>query len=186
MHVPLKRGMLIRHQEHLYVVTDFQERRTGKQRPTVHVSLRDTRDGHQVDRTLDQLGSIEEVPSAYRDLQYLYPAAEGWVFMDTESFEQYELTEAQLHGCQPFLKEGEAYRSLFADEQPLTLELPDVVSLQVALTAPPAHSVGAQSSVMKEAELENGLEVRVPLFIKNGDMIRVDRRDKTYVGKDSQ
>ena len=186
MHVPLKRGMLIRHQEHLYVVTDFQERRTGKQRATVHVALRDTRDGHQVDRTLDQLGSIEEVPSAYRDLQYLYPAAEAWVFMDTESFEQYELTEAQLHGCQPFLKEGEAYRSLFADEQPLSLELPDVVSLQVASTAPPAHSVGVQSNVMKEAELENGLEVRVPLFIKNGDTVRVNRRDKTYVGKESQ
>ena len=53
-------------------------------------------------------------------------------------------------------------------------------------TAPPAHSVGVQSNVMKEAELENGLEVRVPLFIKNGDTVRVNRRDKTYVGKESQ
>jgi elongation factor P len=186
MHVPLKRGMLIRHQGHLYVVTDFQERRTGKQRATVHVALRDTRDGHQVDRTLDQLEPTDEIPSTHRDLQYLYPAGQTRVFMDTESFEQYELADAQLHGCQPFLKEGQAYRALFAAGQPLTLEMPDTISLQVTATAPPAHSVGSQSSVMKEAELENGLEVRVPLFIKNGDIIRVNRRDKSYVGKESQ
>jgi elongation factor P len=185
MHIPLKRGMLIRHQGHLYVVTDFQERRTGKQRATVHVALRDMRDGHQVDRTLDQLEPVAEVPSAHRDLQYLYPAGETRVFMDTETFEQYELGAAQLHGAEPFLKEGEAYRSLFADEKPLFLELADIVPLRVTSTAPPAHSVGSQSSVMKEAELENGLEVRVPLFIKNGDVIRVHRRDRTYAGKEA-
>ena len=120
------------------------------------------------------------------DLQYLYPAGETWVFMDTESFEQYELTESQLHGCQPFLKEGESYRSLFADQQPLTLEMADIIALQVTSTAPPTHSVGSQSSVMKEAMLENGLEVRVPLFIKDGDVIRVNRRDRSYTGKESR
>ena len=184
MHIPLKRGMLIRHQGHLYAVTDFEERRTGKQRATVHVTLRATRDGHQVDRTLVQLEPIEEVPSARRDLQYLYAGGDNWVFMDTESFEQYELTDTQLHGCQTFLKEGEAYRALFADEQPLTLEMPDVVALKVATTAPPTHAVGTQSNILKEAELENGLEVRVPLFIKNEDMIRVNTQSKAYAGKE--
>ena len=184
MHIPLKRGMLIRHEGHLYLVTDFEERRTGKQRATVHVALRDTRDGHQVDRTLDRLEPLEEVPGARHHLQYLYAGGENWVFMDTESFDQFELTDAQLHGCQPFLKEGDTYRTLFAGEQPLSLEMPDVVALKVANTAPPTHSVGQQSSVMKEAELENGLEVRVPLFIKNDDTIRVNTISKTYMGKE--
>jgi elongation factor P len=184
MHIPLKRGMLIRHQNHLYIVADFQERRTGKMRATVHVVLRDVRDGHQVDRTLDQLEPIEEVASASRNLQYLYAGGDNWVFMDTESFDQYELTDAQLHGCQPFLKEGETYRALFAEQRPLSLEMPEVVLLEVASTAAPTHAVGQASSVMKEAELENGLEVRVPLFIKNGDKIRVNTRDKTYLGKE--
>jgi elongation factor P len=184
MHIPLKRGMLIRHQQHLYVVADFEERRTGKQRATVHVRLRDTRDGHQLDRTLDQLEPIDEVPSARRNLQYLYAGGENWVFMDSESFEQYELTDAQLHGCQPFLKEGAEYRGLFADGHPLSLDVPDVVQLQVTATAPPTHAVGTQSSVMKEAQLENGLEVHVPLFIKNGDTIRVSTQDRTYLGKE--
>jgi elongation factor P len=184
MHIPLKRNMLLRHQGHLYLVDQYEERRTGKQKATVHVKLRDTRDGHQVDRTLDQLAPLDEVPSARRDLQYLYPGSGNWVFMDTESFEQYELTDAQLHGCQPFLKEGEPYRALIADEQPLVVEIPDVVALEVADTAPPTHSVGTQSNIMKEAKLENGLDVRVPLFIKNGDKIRINTHDKAYVGKE--
>lgn len=104
--------------------------------------------------------------------------------MDSESFEQYELTDAQLHGCQPFLKEGESYRALFADQQPLSLELPDAVTLRVANTAPPTHAVGQSSNVMKEAELENGLEIRVPLFIKTGDVVRVSTADKSYLGKE--
>lgn len=184
MHIPLKRGMLLRHQGHLYVVTHFEERRTGKQRATVHVVLRDTRDGHQLERSLDQLEPLEEVPGAYRSLQYLYASGDTWVFMDGESFEQHELIDAQLHGCQPFLKEGESYRALFAGDQPLSVEMPEVVALKVTNTAPPSHSVGQASSVMKEAELENGLEVRVPLFIKNDDVIRVNTTNKSYVGKE--
>jgi elongation factor P len=186
MNIPLKRGMLIRHQGHIYTVTDFQERHTGKQRPTVHVTLRDVRDGHPVDRTLADLEPIEEVPHALRPMQYLYPKGAECVFMDSESFEEHTLSAVQLHGCEPFLKEGEEYRVMFADNRPLSLEMPEVIRLQVRETAPPAHSVGAAGSVLKEATLENGLSVRVPLFIKMGDTIRVDTRTKTYVGKEGK
>jgi elongation factor P len=186
MNIPLKRGMLIRHQGHIYVVADYQERHTGKQRPTVHVSLRDVRDGHPVDRTLGDLEPIVEVPHAMRGMQYLYPKGGEFIFMDSETFEEYALTAAQLRGGEPFLKEGEEYRVMFADNRPLSLDMPEVIRLQVRETAAPAHSVGATSSVMKEATLENGLMVRVPLFIKMGDMIRVDTRAKTYVGKEGK
>ncbi len=184
MNIPLKRGMLIRHQNHIYTVADFSERHTGKMRPTVHVVLRDVRDGRPVDRTLDQLEPIEEVPHAYRSMQYLYPRGSVRVFMDGETFEEYELTGEQLRGAEPFLKEGEEYRVMFVDNRPLALELPEVVRLQVAETAAPSHSVGASASVLKEATLENGLVVRVPLFIKMGDVVRVDTRSRTYVGKE--
>ncbi len=184
MNIPLKRGMLIRHQNHLYTVTDFQERRTGKQRPTVHVSLRDIRDGHPVDRSLAELEPIEEVSSAYRQMQYLYAKGDRRAFMDTENFEEIELQPSQLHGCEPFLKEGEAYRVRFVDGQPLALDVPEIIHLGVAQTAAPSHQVGGASNVLKEATLENDLEVHVPLFIKMGDTIRVDTRTKTYVGKE--
>jgi elongation factor P len=184
MNIPLKRGMLIRHQNHVYSVTDFQERRTGKQRPTVHVSLRDVRDGHPVDRTLAELEPIEEVPHAIRSMQYLYAKGDQRVFMDSETFEEHELSPTQLHGYEPFLKEGDEYRVTIVDGRPLTLDMPEVIRLQVTETAAPSHAVGGTSNVLKEATLENDLEMRVPLFIKIGDMIRVDTRSKSYVGKE--
>jgi elongation factor P len=185
MNIPLKRGMLIRHQNHIYTVVDFQERHTGKQRPTVHVSLRDVRDGHPVDRTLADIEPITEVPYAHRMMQYLYARGDKFVFMDSESFEEHELHGHALHGAEPFLRDGDTYRVTFVDGQPLALDLPEVVRLKVAETAAPAHAVGNASSVLKEATLENKLLVRVPLFIKMGDTIRVDTRTRTYVGKES-
>jgi elongation factor P len=184
MHIPLKRGMLIRHQNHIYTVANFEERRTGKMKATVHVSLRDVRDGHPVDRNLTDLEPIDEVPHENRSMQYLYPQGAERVFMDSESFEQYSLAAPQLHGCEPFLKEGEEYRVTFVDGQPLSLQMPEVVVLKVSETAAPSHQVGGSSNVLKEATLENRLEVRVPLFIKMGDTIRVDTRNKSYVGKE--
>lgn len=185
MNLSLKRGMVIRHQNHLFAVTDIQERHSGKQRPTIHVSLRDARDGHQVDRTLDQLEPIIEVEHAYRQMQYLYSQGKQWIFMDAESFEEHELSSAELQGNEPFLKEGETYRVMCVEGRPLLLEMPEIIRLQVTQTAPPAHSVGIASSIHKEATLENGLTLHVPLFIKIGDTLRVDTRTKTYVGKES-
>lgn len=184
MQIPLKRGMLIRHQNHIYQVAQFEERRTGKQKPTVHVVLRDVRDGHPVDRTLDQLEPVNEVAHAMRTMQYLYPSGDEHHFMESESFEEYPVGAAQLHGFGPFLKEGESYRFQFVDGQPLAIDAPDSVKLAVRETAAPSHGVGGASNVLKEATLENGLEVRVPLFIKIGDTIRVDTRTRAYVGKE--
>jgi len=182
--IPLRRGMLIRHQNHVYQVADFQERHTGKQKPTVHVSLRDIRDGRPVDRTLDDLLPLVEVDHAWRRMQYLYAKDQVRVFMDCETFEEYELNEAHLHGTAPFLVDGQEYRVAFIEGRPASLEMPEIVSLKVAVTAAPEHSVGVASNVTKEATLENGLQVRVPLFIKTGDTIRIDTRTRTYAGKE--
>lgn len=183
MNVPIKRGMLLRHQGHYYFVDDFHERHSGKMKPTVHVALRDAKDGHHVERSLLELNPIEEVTRAFREMQYLYAKGDVHVFMDSQTFDEVELADAQLHGCQPFLKEGEQFRVLFVDDHPLSLDMPDIVALRVTLTAAASHGVGTSGSVTKEATLENHLEVRVPLFIKSGDLIRVDTRTKTYVGK---
>ncbi len=186
MNIPLKRGMLIRHQNHIYEVSDFHERHTGKQKPTVHVVLRDVRDGRPVDRTLNDLEPVQEVEYAWRRMQYLYPKGRLRVFMDCDSFEEHELSDAPLRGRGDFLVEGAEYRVRIIDGTPAMVEVPDVVPLRVALTAAPEHAVGTASSVMKEARLENGLEVRVPLFIKTGDLIRIDTRSRTYAGKDHE
>ncbi len=181
--IPLKRGMLIQHANHIYTVTDFHEQHTGRQHPTVHVSLRDIRDGRSVDRTLEQIMPIIEVAHQYRQMQYLYAKGNRHVFMDSQTFDEVELGDEHLHGRQPFLSAGAEYRVSFIEGRPLVLEMPDVITLTVSLTAAPAHAAGAASNVTKEAALDNGLEVRVPLFIKTGDAIRVDTRTRAYAGK---
>lgn len=182
--IPLRRGMLIRHQDHVYQVADFQERHTGKQKPTVHVALRDIRDGHPVDRTLDDLVPVVEIEHAWRRMQYLYAKEPVRVFMDCETFEECELSATHLHGCAGFLVEGDEYRVAFIEGQPTSLEMPEIIPAKVAMTAAPEHWVGASSNITKEATLENGLQVRVPLFIKTGDVIRIDTRSKAYAGKE--
>lgn len=183
MNVPVRKGMLLKHQNRFWFVEDVTERHSGKQRPTFHISLRDALDGRHIERTLDELEPLEEVAGSYRNLQYLYPKGSSRVFMDGQTFEEIELTESQLQGCQPFLKEGEEFKVLFADDQPLRLEMPEVVTLKVAETAAPTHAVGTSANIMKEARLDNGLEIRVPLFIKTGDMIRVSTKTRQYLGK---
>lgn len=183
---PIKRGMLLRHQGHVYEVADFQEHHAGKQKPTIHVALRDVRDGRPVDRSLDALLPVEEVDQVRRAAQYLYAKGSARVFMDAETFEELELTEAVLAGRSMFLTEGQEYLVRFIDGAPVSLEISDMVAMKVAFTAPAEHAVGTAASIMKEARLENGLEVRVPLFIKTGDLIRVDTRSKAYAGKEKE
>lgn len=183
-HPALQRGMWIRHQGHIYEIVDFHERHTGKQKPTVHVALRDVRDGRPVDRTLDDISPIAEVEHSRRAMQFVYRRGDAFVFMDQETFEEHELPGHVLGDRRVFLAEGETYPVLMLENAPMTVQVPDIVSLKVAHTAPAGHSVGVASNVTKEAVMENGLEVRVPLFIKSGDLIRIDTRTRDYAGKD--
>lgn len=183
MNVPIKKGALLRHHGHLYFVEEIHERHSGQMKPAIHLSLRDAADARHIERTLDQLMPLEEVPFAYRTVQYLYHKGEHHFFMDSQSFEEIELPASTLGGFEAFLKEGEEFRVLFVDDTPLRLEMPESIVLAVADTAAPVHAVGASGSVLKEARLENGLSVRVPLFIKTGDHIHIDTRTRQYTGK---
>jgi elongation factor P len=186
MNVPLKRGEVIRHQDHLWLVDDITEHHSGKQKPTVHVQMHDIADGRHVSRTLDELMPIRPVEFSYRVSQFTYTRGDTWVFMDSETFEEYELRESQLRGAAPFLTSGQEYRVLLAEGRPLFIQLPELVSLHIKSTAAPQHSIGQGGDVLKEAVLENGLTVRVPLFIKNGDLIRVNTQTRAYAGKEKE
>jgi elongation factor P len=181
----LRKGMVIRHEGHLLTIEDYKLAQTGKQKATVHVKLRSLRDGHSVERSLDELGKIEEVPTEIRTMQYLYASGSEHVFMDTETFEQYPLGDNLLSEAKPFLVEEENYRFLSVDENIASIHLPDVVVLEVVDTAPVQH-VGGSVSVQKDAKLNSGLTIHVPLFIKNGDKVRVSTESRQYLGKEKE
>lgn len=179
----LHKGMIIRHEGHLYTVEDYSIARTGKQKPTVHVKLRSLASGKPADRTLDELGKIEEVPHETRPMQYLYAAGNEHVFMDSETFEQNPIGEDVLGTAVDFLVEQETYRFRVIEGNIAAIQLPDMVVLEVTDTAPVEHA-GGSSNVYKEANLASGLVVQVPLFIKTGDKIRVNTDNRQYEGKE--
>ena len=178
-----KKGMVIRHEGKLYSILDHRTAHTGKQKPTVHVKLRAIASGHTGEKTLDELGKLEEVPTEIRHMQYLYAERTNRVFMDEESYEQYPLTEDVLGESTPYLIEQETYSVMTIEGQPVALQLPDVVAMEVVDTAPPQHA-GGTTNVHKEAKLASGLTIQVPLFIKNGDKVRIHTGRHEYVGKE--
>lgn len=179
----LHKGMVIRHEGQLYTVLDFHVARTGKQKPTVHIKLKSVHGGHAGERTLDELGKIDEVPTEVRQMQYLYADKSDRVFMDAETYEQYPLSEEVLGDARDFLVEEEMYALFTMEGEPVSLRLPPVVIMEVVDTAPPQHS-GGGSNVYKDAKLNCGLEIQVPLFIKNGDKVKVKTENREYQGKE--
>jgi len=179
----IHKGMVIRHEGQVYTVLDYRIAQTGKQKPTVHVKLRSIRGGSSTERTLDELGKIEEVPSEVRQMQYLYAAGKDRVFMDSESFEQYTFDREVVGEGLDFLVEEETYKFLTVDGQPVSLQLPAVLVVEVVDTAPVEHAGGA-SNVQKEARLSCGITIHAPLFIKNGDKIRIKTDNREYQGKE--
>lgn len=179
----LRKGMAIRHEGEVFIVIDYKLAQSGKQKPTVHVKLRSLKSGHTGERTMHELGRIEEVPAEMRSMQYLYSAGQERIFMDTQTFEQYPLSEEMLHDALPFLVEEETYRFLTVDGQIASIQLPTHVTLEVVDTAPVEHA-GGGSNVQKEAKLNSGITIQVPLFIANGDKIRVNCESRTYEGKE--
>lgn len=116
-------------------------------------------------------------------MQYLYAAGEKRVFMDNETYEQHELGEDILHDSADFLVEGETYWFLVVEGQVTGIQLPDVVVMEVIDTAPVEHT-GGHMNVQKEAVLAGGLVIRVPMFIQNGDRIRVKTESRSYQSKE--
>jgi len=116
-------------------------------------------------------------------MQYLYTSGHEWVFMDTETYEQYPLTEDLLGDAVHFMVGEDPYRVQMIEGQPISLQLPPFVVLEVVETAAVEHA-GGSTNVQKEARLNSGITIQVPLFIKNGDKIRVKTENREYQGKE--
>lgn len=179
----LHRGAAIRYQGHVYTILDFKTSHSGKMKPTVHVKLRDIKNGHVVDRALDELGKIEEVLTQVRPMQFLFSAGNDRVFMDSETFDELKFPPSFFGTEADFLVEGETYSVLTINGQPVSLKMPPVVTIAVADTSPVEHG-GGMSNITKEARLASGLMIRVPLFIKTGDKIKVRADTHEYQGKE--
>ncbi len=176
----LKKGITIELDGELYTILDYQHQKIGRGSAQVRLKLRNVRAGHTTERTF-QAG--DRFPRAYLDrnsVQYLYSDGELYHFMDNKSFEQTALNKEQLGDAVNYLKENITLDLLTYKGDPIGVELPITVELQVVETDPGFKGDTATGG-NKAARLETGLTVQVPLFVTNGDVLKVDTRTGTYI-----
>lgn len=161
-------------------VIEFQHVKPGKGAAFVRAKMRNLRTGAVVERTFN---AGEKMPKAHidrRDMQYLYENDGNLVFMDNESFEQTELTKEQMGNAINFLKENMNISIMIFSGTVLGVELPNTVELTVAETDPGIRGDTATGG-NKPAKMETGYVVKVPLFINEGDVLRIDTRSGDYI-----
>jgi len=166
-----------------HVIEDMHTSGTAQTRHKLHTRLRHLTTGRMIDRVFAENERVQVAPLETRRVNYSYARGETHIFIDAQTFDEFEFSSEQLGERRWFLKENEDYKALLLDGRLLDLVLPPQIALKVVDTAPPART--DLNSSWKEAKLETGLQVMVPLFIAKGDIIRVDTAAKKYLGKET-
>jgi elongation factor P len=177
----IKNGLCIKFNEKLYQIIEFQHVKPGKGPAFVRTKMRQIETGKVLDNTFSAGHKIEPVRIENREYQYLYQEGSDYVFMNNETYEQVNIAGKMIE--KPlFLEEGMICNILFhaEEETPLVVELPMYIISEVTYTEPGVKGDTATNS-MKAATIATGAEVKVPLFIDNGEIIKVDTRTGVYV-----
>ena len=175
-----RKGITIELDGQPYRVLDYQHQKIGRGSAQVRLKLRDLRGGHTIERTFQASERFPRARLERRNVQYLYQDGGLYYFMDTESFEQNPLDAAQLGEVVNYLKEGMTLELASYKGEPVGVELPAAVALEVIETGSSFKGETASPGT-KPATLETGIVVQVPMFIRNGDVIKVDTRTGEYL-----
>ncbi|MGH2874713.1 MAG: elongation factor P [Solirubrobacteraceae bacterium] len=178
-----KNGNHIEVEGTVFKVLEFQHVNPGKGAAFVRTKLRRASDGAVIDRTFRAGEKFREIRTEVRRMQFLYADGEDAHFMDSESYEQLPVPQAQLEDELRFTKPNDEVELLFVDGQPGGLQLPSAVDLEVTETEPGLRGDTASGGGSKPATLETGATVQVPLFVAVGDRVRVDTRTGKYVSR---
>ena len=176
----LRRGMAINYNGDICVVLDMQHRTPGNLRAFVQASLRSIRTGKSSDVRFSSTERIEPVPMLTKKMEFSYKDGEDYVFTDPESFETVTLSPELVGDSKNYLVENGTVTVTFVEEKAVSVELPPSVSLEVT-DAPEGIRGDSANNVQKTITLETGITVQAPLFIKNGEKIKVDTRTGKYM-----
>jgi elongation factor P len=175
-----KNGITLDIPEGLMQIIDFQHVKPGKGGAFVRTKMRNIRTGAVLERTYNAGEKMEQAIIDNRDMQYLYKAGEDFVFMDTTSYEQLEVSLAQLGEAIDYLKENDNALVRFYGDEIVGLELPAAVEL-VIKECEPGIQGDRVSGAKKPATLETGKVIQVPLFVNQGEKVKVDTRTGDYI-----
>jgi len=177
-----KTGLTVEVEGDIFTVVEFQHVKPGKGAAFVRSKLKNLRNGNTVERTFRAGETIGRAIIENREVQYLYGAAGEYSFMDNETYDQFTLTESQLEWELHFLKENMNVNITSYQGEILGIQLPNSVDLKVIETEPGVKGNTAQGAT-KNAKLETGHNVQVPLFINEGDVLLVDTREGKYISR---
>ena len=176
----IKNGLCMVFNHDIYKVIEFLHVKPGKGPAFVRTKLKSLTNGKVVDQTFPSGHKLETVRVERRKYQFLYKDGEDCHFMNDETYEQTMIEEKMIDNAD-LMKEGSYVEILFhADEErPLTIDLPQYITLEVTYTEP-GHKGNTATNASKPATVETGAEIRVPIFINEGDKIKIDSRNKSY------
>jgi elongation factor P len=166
-----------------HVIEDLHTSGTAQTRHKLHTRLRHLLTGHIFERVFAETERVPVAQLESRRVNYSYAQGDTHVFIDAETFDEFEFSKERLGERRCFLKENEEYKALLLDGGLLDISFPPQIPLKVVDTAPPAR--GGSDSAWKEATLESGLQIMVPLFIAKGETVRVDTNTKRYAGREA-
>jgi elongation factor P len=178
-----KNGAHIEVDGKIFRIMEFQHVKPGKGGAFVRTKLRRVEDGSVIDKTFRAGEKFRPVRTETRRLQYLYDSGDAQVFMDNESYEQLEIPVDLDPDSMRWVRPNDEVELLFVDERPAGIQIPSAVDLEVTETQPGLKGDTASGGGSKPATLETGVTIEVPLFIEEGEKVRVDTRSGDYVSR---
>lgn len=176
----VRKGMKILYEGNPCIVTEAQFVKPGKGTAFTRAKLRDMITGRSIDNTWRSGERVETCSLEERPMEFLYQAGDEWHFMDQTNYEQIHLDSKGVGESAKWLIENLPVKMLFFDGRPISLDLPNFVELQI-VECEPAVKGDTKTNAMKQAQLSTGATVMVPMFIDNGEWLRIDTRTGEYV-----
>lgn len=176
----LRKGVTFELDNELFKVLEYEHHKPGRGKATIRVKARNLRTGTILDKTFISGDRVQDIRLEYHNVQYLYNDGQLYHFMDLETYDQPAIPAEVIGDAAKYLKEGLEVKLTFYQNEPLDIELPVTVDLNV-IKAEVAVRGDTATGVTKKVTTETGLEVQVPNFVEEGDTIRVDTRTGAYL-----
>lgn len=182
----LKVGLSIIVDNEPYLIVEHDFMRTAQRKPVMRTKLKNLITGKVLEKTFKPGDKVDEADLAKKKANHLYKQGTDYFFMNNEDYEQFFLSEAQLGEKGKFLKEGMDVDVLYFNNQPVNISFPQKIALKVAEAPEGVKGDSAGGNITKEITLENGLKVRAPMFIKEGELVMINTETGEYVNRASE
>lgn len=179
----LKKGMVFQFEGIPYRVVEYNQKVMGRGGSIVNVRIKSLIDGRVLDKTFKGSEQLDSADVGRQDAQYLYNDGQVYYFMDSVSYEQFELSTDEVGPLKDYLKESDIVQLQLFNGKPIGLEIAKNVSLKVTYTENVVKGDTA-NSILKDATTETGLVLKVPAFIKQGDVVKIDTRTGSYLERE--